>query len=258
MFDAKRLLDAVVGAAAQFAQPTAGKGAAAKVAKTSPAPGRVSDQLLQTAKNVLVQNPALAQAALAGLAGLIFKGKGGRVVSSLARLGGLAAIGGIAYKAWQNRQAAKPLLDLSPLPAGETRDSFHALDVPAGSAFDAVAQSDEDALLYLRAMIAAAAADGIIDAAERKLIMQGLGEAGIDTNAARWLEERFADPPDIDELAAAAGGPEKAAQIYTAARIAIDPDTIQEREFLRRLAEALSLEPGLKARIDETAAALRA
>jgi uncharacterized membrane protein YebE (DUF533 family) len=254
MFDAKRLLDAVIGAAAQLAQPSAAKG----TARGKPAaPGKASDQLLETAKNVLLQNPALAQAALAGVAGLIFKGKGRGVVSALARIGGLAAIGGIAYKAFRNRQTGKPLLDLSPAATGETRDTFHALEVPKGSAFDARAQSDEDALLYLRAMIAAAAADGIVDAAERRRITQGLGEAGLDTNAARWLEDRLADPPDIEELAAAAETPERAAQVYAAARIAIDPDTVQEREFLRRLAEALTLEPSLVAQIDESAAALR-
>ena len=44
-----------------------------------------------------------------------------------------------------------------------------------------------------------------------------------------------------------------AAQVYSAARIAIDPDTIQEREFLNQLAEALDLDPAVRSQIDDTA-----
>jgi uncharacterized membrane protein YebE (DUF533 family) len=52
--------------------------------------------------------------------------------------------------------------------------------------------------------------------------------------------------------------PEKAAQVYAAARLAIDPDTLQEREFLRQLAESLDLDPALARQIDEAAAQVRA
>jgi uncharacterized membrane protein YebE (DUF533 family) len=37
----------------------------------------------------------------------------------------------------------------------------------------------------------------------------------------------------------------------------VDPDTIQEREFLRRLAESLDLDDALRTQIDSTAAALK-
>ena len=63
-------------------------------------------------------------------------------------------------------------------------------------------------------------------------------------------------PADVEELAALVNDPEKAAQVYAAARIAIDPDTIQEREFLHQLAEALDLDPSARAQIDETVGAL--
>ena len=67
----------------------------------------------------------------------------------------------------------------------------------------------------------------------------------------------MASPADVEELAASVTTPEKAAQVYSAARIAIDPDTMQEREFLRQLAEALDLDQALRAQIDETATAMR-
>jgi uncharacterized membrane protein YebE (DUF533 family) len=294
MFDAKRLLDALIGAAAQIGQPAApggqpgqpgrpgGQGAVDLGPQVTQAVQRVTgqspDQLLQKAKGVIEQNPGLAQAAAIGLAGLLFgsRRKGPRVSGSLAKLGGLAVVGGLAYKAWQNSKAGKPLLgDVVPpqAPAGSaaapapqaapsgapgaTRDTFQALDVPEGSAFHSVSQTEDDALLFLRAMVAAAAADGHIDAAERERITRGLNEAGIDPVATRWLEGQMASPADVEELAAGITTPEKAAQVYAAARIAIDPDTMQEREFLRRLAESLDLDPALRAQIDETASALK-
>ena len=44
--------------------------------------------------------------------------------------------------------------------------------------------------------------------------------------------------------------PEQAARIYAAARLAIEPDTLQERQFLKMLAEALDVPAEAIARLD--------
>jgi uncharacterized membrane protein YebE (DUF533 family) len=229
------------------------------------------------AKAAVAQNPALAQAALAGVAGLLLANRRTRgVAGSVAGLGGLALIGGLAYKAFQNHQAGRPLLDAAGAPAGgapavgqapasqstpgpgPTREDVASVlasfDVPETSGFHPVSATEDDALLYLRAMVAAASADGVIDAAERARLTEALGRAGIDAEATRWLERELAAPADVEELAAGVTDPRKAAQVYTAARVAIDPDSMQEREFLRLLAESLDLDQALKAQIDTTAA----
>jgi len=131
-----------------------------------------------------------------------------------------------------------------------------ALGLPETSRFHPVSQTEDDALLFLRTMVAAAASDGMIDEAERQRIVSGLVEAGIDPQASRWLEKEMASPADVEELAASVADPETAAQVYAAARITINPDTIQEREFLHQLAVALDLDPAIRAQIDETAGAL--
>jgi uncharacterized membrane protein YebE (DUF533 family) len=162
--------------------------------------------------------------------------------------------------------AAQPQAAAAPQPAsGSSQRSSHdnvsqeleALGIPEASGFHPVSQTEDDALLYLRAMVAAAAADGQIDAAERARIAQGMRQAGIDEEATRWLESELAAPADVEELAAGVGTPEKAAQVYTAARLAIDPDSIQERTFLTNLAQALDLDQRLRDQIDATAAAAR-
>ncbi len=202
------------------------------------------------------------------MAGLLFgRRKKGKVTGSLVKLGGLAVIGGLAYKAFQNQQASKassgagsttapqgaPTIDAA---SSEDAVAQTALSVPETSRFHPVSQTEDDALLYLRTMVAAAASDGQIDDAERSRIVKGLTEAGIDPEATRWLETEMASPADVEELAAGITDPEKAAQVYSAARIAIDPDTIQEREFLNQLAEALDLDQAVRAQIDNTAGAM--
>jgi uncharacterized membrane protein YebE (DUF533 family) len=263
MFDAKRLLDAVVGAAARMGTTNPSGAGAGRQGKgggggarpqAGAATGGLTDQLLRTATNVLVKNPGLAEAALVGLGGLLFgKRKGGRGVSgSLVKLGGLALIGTLAWKALRSKQTGA-----APEP-GAVRDTFHALAEPEASAFDPVSLTEDDALLFLRAMVAAACADGQLDAAERSRIARGLAEAGIDEDSTRWLENEIESPADVEELAEPVNTPEKAAQVYTAARLAIDPDTRQEREFLRQLAQALDLDAATRAQIDDMAAALKA
>ena len=316
MIDAKRLLDTLLGAAAQIGQPAQaapghapelgqsgsqphGSGAAgslgipAKVNDTvQQVTGQTPDQLLQKARTVVEQNPTLAQAAAIGVAGLLLRSgrKGRSLPGTLARLGGLAVIGGLAYKAFQNSQAGKKLLEGAPAGSSDRskasapalgQQPSHAsnpqatgansgaanssrvtatsasLDVPQGSPFHPVSQTEDDALLYLRAMVAAAACDGHIAEAERSQIIKGLTEAGIDPQATGWLERELQAPADVEELAAGVTSPDKAAQVYAAARITIDPDTIQEREFLRQLGEALDLDQAVQAQIDATAAELR-
>src|SRR3954468_25026090 len=141
MFDARKLLDALVGAAGQLGQstglqpsqpqtqsgqaPAPGQGQAPSQGGSATIAGQVdqtlrqvtgqgTDQLVQKAKDVMAQNPALAPAVMVGLAGLFSarRGSGGVPGGGLAKLGGLALIGTLAYKAYQNRQAGKPLLDM--------------------------------------------------------------------------------------------------------------------------------------------------
>ncbi|WP_201862375.1 tellurite resistance TerB family protein [Microvirga soli] len=280
MVDYRKLLDAFIGAVGRPDQQNPGQtsqgGVRQQVEKSvTQVTGQSPDQLLQKAKDFATQHPGLTQTALVGLAGLLFRGrKKSKLTGNLVKLGGLAVIGGLAYKAYQGQQAGKegasvggpgtatplvretPAVASQPVSQPDETVAHSALSVPETSRFHPVSQTEDDALLFLRTMVAAAAADGQIDDAERSRIVKGLTEAGIDPDATRWLDTEMASPADVEELAANVNDPEKAAQVYSAARIAIDPDTIQEREFLHQLAEALDLDPAVRAQIDDTAGAL--
>jgi uncharacterized membrane protein YebE (DUF533 family) len=265
MIDYRKLLDAVVGA---VGRPNAGEGLHSdRAGSGKPADrlaGQSPDHFLQQAKDIAAKHPGLTQAALLGLAGLMFgKRKKSGLPGGLVKLGGLAVIGGLAYKALQKQQAqeapigddpGKGLVEESWSAGSEAQIAFSPSQA---SPFHPLSQTEDDALLFLRAMVAAAASDGQIDDAERGRIVRGLMEAGIDPQASRWLEDEMASPADVEELASGVDEPEKAAQVYAAARIAIDPDTIQEREFLHQLADALDLDPALRVQIEDTVATLR-
>jgi uncharacterized membrane protein YebE (DUF533 family) len=211
--------------------------------------GRSPQDILAQAKAMFDKNPGMATAVLGGLGTLVFGSSTGRsVAASAAKLGGLALIGGLAYRAWQNSQAGKPLLDL------KQQDIQPA---PAGTGFEPEAASEATALIFIRAMIAAAAADGAIDAEERSAILGGLREAGFDAEANEWLAHEMANPASVDTLVEAATSPEIAAQIYAAARIAINPDTRAEKDFLAGLSASLGLDAELTANIDAAASAAK-
>ena len=214
------------------------------------ATGKSSGDLLGQAKTFASENKVAAGPALGGLGLLLLGTRGGRgLVGSAATLGGLAMVGGLAYKAWQNHQAGN-----TPAAPAQIEAAPDASPFGVSGNFE---QDNATAMLVLRAMIAAAACDGVVDNAERSRIIGALEGAGLDVHAAKFLDAEFARPATIAELAAAANTPDLAAQAYTAARIAIEPDSMKEKAFLMNLAVALGLDEGLVAQIDAGAAAAK-
>lgn len=206
--------------------------------------GKSADELMDQLKELIDKNQLGAGAALGGLGALILGTRTGRgLAADAAKLGGLALIGGLAYKAWQNYQSGKPLV------GGPTTLAA----APPGSGFEAQAVSNDMALLYLRAMIAAAAADGRIDRAEHEKLLGGLKQAGLDAQSEQFLRREIQSPASIDDLASSIATPAEAAQLYAAARIAIEPDSDEEVEFLANLAARLGMEKDLVDHIEATA-----
>lgn len=208
------------------------------------ATGKSPDELIAQLKALIANNQLGAGAVLGGLGALVLGTSTGRsVMGNAAKLGALALIGGLAYKAYQNYSAGLPVqaTRLVPQPA------------PEGSGFEERAVTNESAALYIRAMISAAAADGRLDSAEQQRIIGSLQNAGIDAEAEEFLAGAIQRPASVEELTAAVGSDEEAIQLYTAARIAIEPDTDAENRFLSQLARRLGIAPELARHIDAAA-----
>jgi len=113
------------------------------------------------------------------------------------------------------------------------------------------------ALTLVRAMIAASRADGHIDEAERRHIMDKLSVSGLSADAAAFLESELANPVDIDAIVGAAKTEEERVEIYTASRLTIEPETRAERGYLDLLAGRLGLPDALVDHIEATVSAAK-
>lgn len=195
------------------------------------------DQIIKT----LQTDPNAQRAAVAGAGGLaagLFLGKGG--IGGLARAGALAAIGGLAYNAWQNHQRSQQQPAETP-----PRDAFIP---PAGNEEEELGKS------LVRAMIAAAKADGGIDTEEKTRIFAKLQTMPLSAEEKAFVFDELASPLDIDAVVSRADTPAHAAEIYAASLVAMSPDTQAEQDYLRTLAQRMKLSPELVAEIHRAAA----
>lgn len=134
-------------------------------------------------------------------------------------------------------------------PAGtDTSAAFTPEDERAAETF-----SEDTALLLVRAMVAAADADGTISADERARIMAHADEAGADAEDRRALERELANPRPLDELLGQVRDRETAEEFYLASRMAVDGTTEANRAYLGRLRERLGLGEQEAAEIDNLA-----
>lgn len=130
------------------------------------------------------------------------------------------------------------------------------LPPPQGSEFDieADSQDGEFPLALVRAMIAAARADGHIDDEERARIIDKLAVSGIDDDEQSFVRAELARPVDLDSIVGAARTEAQRVELYTASRLAIEPRTRAERGYLDMLAGRLQLPDPLVDHIEATIA----
>lgn len=200
----------------------------------------------------LQSDPKAQRTAMTGAAGLaagmLLSGGGlGKLVGNVAKAGAVAAVGGLAYSAWQqhqkNQQQAGAAADGAPAPS---RDAF----VPPPQA---AYQSEELGKTLVRAMIAAAKADGQIDAEEKERIFKRLETMSLSPEEKAFVFDELASPLDIDAVVARADTPEHASEIYAASLVAMTPDSAAERGYLEALAFKLKLPAGLVTEIHRQA-----
>ena len=130
-----------------------------------------------------------------------------------------------------------PRADPPPLPPLPNVADEPQPEAPAGD------DGDDEALLLVRAMIAAANADHELDDDERARILQALDEADAAEEDRAFLLAELESPLGLGALADQATTPELATQVYLASCLAIEIDSRAERNYLDRLAGRLGLTP---------------
>jgi uncharacterized membrane protein YebE (DUF533 family) len=181
-------------------------------------------------------------AAAGGALAILLGSRGGRSLGGkVLKIGTVAALGTMAWKAyneWQAKQSAPGA------PAAPAR--FEQLPAP---------QLEQHSTAMLMAMIAAAKADGHMDERERGLVEAEMHRLDADPAVRGWVDAELRRPVAPAEVAARATSPEMAAETYLASVLVADQTTTMERAYLDELARQLKLAPELKADLEARAVA---
>jgi uncharacterized membrane protein YebE (DUF533 family) len=177
-----------------------------------------------------------------GLLGLLLGGKKrGMFGGGLLSHGGAAVIGALALQAYQNYQRQQ---------AGGRSQSLGGFDSAALPHTRPAADGSPFELALVRAMVAAAKSDGHIDATEQRRLFAEVERLGLDADAKAYVFDLLTHDIDVSSLARAVSSPEQGAELYLAARLAIDADEATERAFLDSLATELELPSQLRLDLD--------
>lgn len=124
---------------------------------------------------------------------------------------------------------------------------------PAAAAAAALPQENAEdlAIRLIRVMIAAAHADGSLDEAEEKAILDRLRNAGLSQEERLFILDELHRPKSIAELTAGIADPSIAKTMYMLAVNAIAIDSPGERAWLDNLAASLSLSKAVQGFIEE-------
>jgi len=110
------------------------------------------------------------------------------------------------------------------------------------SALASARRREQEAVLPIRAMIAAANADGTIDQAERSRILGQLQRLDLTAEEQSFIVQELLAPASLDAIARDVRTPDVAKQVYAVSLLAIEVDTDAERAYMKSLAARLGLD----------------
>ncbi|MBP2309451.1 DUF533 domain-containing protein [Azospirillum melinis] len=157
---------------------------------------------------------------LGGAAGGPIAGSGGGTLGSV--LGGAGAAGGLGDRLAGVLRGGQPEPDLG----------------------------DAKALLLIRAMIAAANADGHISPDEQRRILDSLDAAQAEPEDRRIVEAELRSPRPLDQIVRDVRDPETAEQVYLASELAVRGGSEVDRQYLAYLASRLGLTNARRRELD--------
>lgn len=155
---------------------------------------------------------------------------GKKVGKNALKVGGVALLGGLAYKVYNDYQSKQV--------TSASQDTFNPND-------------DIHSQLIIKAMIAAAKADGHVDPQEMERIELTLKQAGADSQLQHLLHEELNKPLDPTEVARLAQSPQQASEIYLASLIVVDEQNFMEKAYLQELAKQLNLSPEVTYQLEQ-------
>ena len=190
-----------------------------------PAAGPERDQFLK--------NLGIGAAAGSVLALLVGTKSGRKVLSPAVKLGSLAALGGLGYKIYADWKKSQ----------GGVVEGTSIANLEGEAA-------NSRSLAIVKAMIAAAKADGKIDPEEQAVILGQIKSSDLEDSAAEILMAEMQKPLDVGSVAATSDSPESAVEIYLASLLLTDNTNAAERNYLDQLALAMGMDTELVAQLE--------
>lgn len=178
-------------------------------------------------------------AAAGGIMALLMSNKKARkFAGKAATVGGAAILGGLAYTAFKNWQ-------------GNNQQASGVSNVAGHLSNEQPLQnpSADFQLILVKAMIAAAKADGHIDSEEQQRIFDAVDQMALDNEIKGLIFDLLRQPISIGELTQGLQGLEQKTEVYLASCLAINADHPSEKAYLEQLAQALALPAGLAEQI---------
>jgi uncharacterized membrane protein YebE (DUF533 family) len=130
-------------------------------------------------------------------------------------------------------------------PASAPRPPPQAATRPAGASPlppPSAPTREEGAVLLIRAMIAAANADGMIDQEERSRILRQLQRLNLTPEEQSFIVQELLAPASLEAIVGKVRTSDVAKQVYAVSLLAIEVDTVAERTYMKTLAERLGLD----------------
>ncbi len=191
----------------------------------------------------------LASGLAGGLAGSFLMSKKGRKIGKSAlKVGGVAAVGALAYTAYKkysNKQNGTEQI---------VSEQNELLSVPNNSGF-LPEKNDTEALqnlelILIKAMIAASRADGQMDVSESQTIFKQIKSFNLNEQEEKMLLDQMSQAIDMDELISASSSIEIASEVYAVSVMAMNEINQQERDYLTMLSMRLGLPNELASEIE--------
>lgn len=201
-----------------------------------------------------------------GLTSMMTGKKGRKMGKSALKMGALAAVGGLAWKAYQqysnNQKAgysetqtqsdafrgqsfASPPMSNQPN-MGSSQSNARFDFTPARieqQAFEEVVDDNNESgqMLLMRAMIAAASSDGHIDDNERRKIFGQVETMDLALEEKATLFDELRKPLDLNALVSQVPNAQTGIEVYAASASALDLNQQQSQQYLNALANQLCI-----------------
>ncbi len=194
-------------------------------------------------------------AAAGGLVAVLLGSKKARKFGSKAlTYGGLAVLGGLAYKAWSDHRASRPQAPAATAPAAPPPAAPPPAAAPPDSGFDPArlrdSRGDDFRLTLIRAMISAALADGHVDVGEQAMIDRQVAATDLAEDEWHFISHQLDRPADPIAIASLCVDEPQATEVYLASLVVLDPGVPGDARYKERLGDALRLPDDLRRRLE--------